>query len=80
LKPNYALPHYQLGKLLAHSDAQAASQELEKAIEYGLVQAYYQLSRVAATLGQKEKSAQALATFNHLKSKRRMRNERSPKT
>jgi Flp pilus assembly protein TadD len=69
LKPEYALPHYQLGKLLAHSDAQTAEQELEKAIAYepSLVQAYYQLSRVSAALGQKEKSAQALATFNRLK-------------
>ena len=69
LKPDYALPHYELGKLLAHSDAPTALLELQKAVTYepGLVQAYYQLSRVAAALGQKEKSEQALATFNRLK-------------
>jgi tetratricopeptide (TPR) repeat protein len=69
LKPDYALPHYELGKLLAHSHSQAALEELEKAIscEPGLAQAYYQLSRVASALGDKEKSAHALAVFNRLK-------------
>jgi predicted Zn-dependent protease len=70
LKPDYALPHCELGKLLAQSGhPHDALPELETAIQYepGLVQAYYQLSRVAAALGEREKSSQALATFNRLK-------------
>jgi len=70
LKPDYALPHYELGKLLAQSGhPHDALQELETAIQYEprLVHAYYQLSRVAAALGQREKSFQVLATFNRRK-------------
>jgi len=45
--------------------------ELEKVIQHEprFVQAYYQLSRVATALGQREKSSQALATFNRLTKK-----------
>jgi len=83
LKPDYALPHYELGKLLAQSGhPHDALQELETAIQYEprLVHAYYQLSRVAAALGQREKSSQALATFNRRKSRRRMSSRGFPAT
>ena len=69
LKPDYALRHYELGKLLTQSGhPHDTLPELETAIQYepGLVQAYYQLSRVAAALGQREKSSQALG-INRLK-------------
>ena len=70
LQPGYAPPHYQLGKLLVRASQPAsAARELEAAvrIDPALPQAYYQLSRAYTLLGEKEKAAQALATFNQLK-------------
>ena len=59
-----------LGKLLVRSNhPDLAPRELETAVQYqpDLAQAYYQLSRAYALLGEAEKSARALATFNNLK-------------
>jgi superkiller protein 3 len=70
LRPDYAPPHYQLGKLFVRSNQlQSASEELEKAVHYqpDLAQAFYHLGRVYARLGDKEKSQQALSTFQKFK-------------
>ena len=68
-RPNYAPPHYQLGKLLLDEDPQAAAHELENAVRCDptLAQAYYQLARAYAKLGQKGKSQRALDSFTSLK-------------
>jgi len=46
-----------------------AARELEAAIgdDPALAQAYYQLSRAYTLLGENDKAAQALATFNQIK-------------
>ena len=73
LEPAYGPPHYQLGKLLARSSAPdmipRAVSELETAVhdQPDLAQAYYQLSRLYARLGQNEKSRQALDALNHFR-------------
>ncbi len=70
LKPEYAPPHYQLGKILLRSgQPEVAARELETAVRYDsdLAQAYYQLSRAYTLLGEKVKSAAALAAFDRLK-------------
>jgi len=70
LKPDYALPHYELGKLLAkEKQFVAAARELEEAVEFApdLAGAYYQLSRVYESAGQAEKAESALAQFQKLK-------------
>ncbi len=57
LAPNYALTHYELGKLLVQSNRlQAAAEELSQAVQYepNLSAAYYQLSRVYARLGRSQ--------------------------
>ena len=57
LAPNYALPHYELGKLLVQlNHLPAAAEELSQAVHYepNLSAAYYQLSRVYARLGETE--------------------------
>ena len=69
LAPNYALSHYELGKLLVQSNRlPAAAEELSKAVQYepNLSAAYYQLSRVYARLGQAEKSQSVMAEFERL--------------
>ena len=56
----------------------AAAQELERAVqcEPDLDQAYYQLGRVYAALGEAEKSKQAYRTFESVKEKRRSEDQR----
>jgi protein O-GlcNAc transferase len=69
LKPEYALSHYELGKLLVYSNQlPEAAQELEQTVtrDPALSAAYYQLGRVYARLGEKEKSAGAIAEFQRL--------------
>jgi len=69
LNPKYALSHYGLGKLWANAQRwKEAKDDLEAAIaaDSGLTSAYYQLSRVYARLGEKEKSEQMLAEFKKL--------------
>ena len=69
LAPNYALPHYELGKLLVQlNHLPAAAEELSQAVHYepNLSAAYYQLSRVYARLGETEKSKSVLAEFEKL--------------
>jgi uncharacterized protein HemY len=67
LKPKYALPHYELGKLWVYTQRwkEAEEDELEGAITADpvLTSAYYQLSRVYAGLGETEKSERMLAQF-----------------
>jgi Flp pilus assembly protein TadD len=56
LKPDYGVPHYNLGLILAdREDFQGASEELEKAISLlpGQAKAWYQLGRVLNRLGDK---------------------------
>lgn len=70
LKPDFAPPHYQLGKLLARANQlEPAARELEIAIRYqpDLAEAYYQLSRVYPRLGENAKSQRALVAFSQLK-------------
>jgi len=66
LKPEYALPHYELGKLSAYAkrwdDARQAF-EATIAADAGFTSAYYQLARVYAKLGEKEKSERMLTDF-----------------
>src|SRR5213592_2080359 len=69
LRPDYALSHYEFGKLLASTKQfKEAAEELSQAVEHdpSLSAAYYQLVRVYARLGEKEKSERALADFNRL--------------
>ena len=69
LKPEYALSHYELGKLRVYSKQWTeAGEELEKAVtlDPGFTSAYYQLSLVYARLGDKEKSECMLAEFKRL--------------
>jgi Flp pilus assembly protein TadD len=69
LKPEYALSHYELGKLLVYSnELPKAAQELEQAVtsDPALSAAYYQLGRVYARIGDKDKSARAIAEFERL--------------
>jgi len=71
LKSDYALPHYGLGKLSVYSQQwKEARDEFEAAItaEPRLTSAYYQLARVYAKLGEKEKSESVLAAFKRLHS------------
>jgi uncharacterized protein HemY len=72
LKPEYALPHYELGKLSAYAkrwdDARQAF-EATIAADAGFTSAYYQLARVYAKLGEKEKSERMLADFTKLHQK-----------
>jgi predicted Zn-dependent protease len=70
LKPDYAPPHYRLGKLWIRSQhLEPAVKELEEAVHLqpDLAQAYYQLSRAYSLLGERQKSRQALETFKGLK-------------
>ena len=70
LKPEYGLSHYELGKLLVYSKRYAqAIEQLEQAVarDPALGAAYYQLSRAYTAIGEKEKSAQALARFQNLR-------------
>jgi Flp pilus assembly protein TadD len=72
LKPEYALPHYELGKLSVYAkrwdDARQAF-EATIAADAGFTSAYYQLARVYAKLGEKEKSERVLADFTRLHQK-----------
>jgi Tfp pilus assembly protein PilF len=58
-----------LGKLLLDEDPKAAAHELEDAVRCDptLAQAYYQLARAYAKLGQKGKSQRALDSFTSIK-------------
>jgi uncharacterized protein HemY len=72
LKPEYALPHYELGKLWVYSKQwKDASREFESTIaaDPGFTSAYYQLARVYAKLGESEKSERVLADFKRLHQK-----------
>jgi uncharacterized protein HemY len=72
LKPEYALPHYELGKLWVNSKQwNDARQEFESTIaaDPGFTSAYYQLARVYARLGEGEKSERVLADFKRLHQK-----------
>ena len=69
LSPNYALSHYEMGKLQFQSNRlPAAAEELSKAVqlEPKLSAAYYQLSRVYARMGDAEKSKSVMAEFEKL--------------
>lgn len=72
LKPEYPLPHYELGKLSVYArrwtDARQAF-ESTIAADAGFTSAYYQLARVYANLGEKEKSERVLADFKKLHQK-----------
>jgi tetratricopeptide (TPR) repeat protein len=66
LRPSYALPHFKLGILFARQDNyRAARTELEQAValEPDLYEAYYQLGIALERLGEKQKAAEALRTF-----------------
>ena len=70
LDPKYALPHYQLGRLLARSQRfREARSELEQAIalQPDLTEAYHQLAHAYERLGEKQKAEQALARFQQHK-------------
>lgn len=72
LKPEYPLPHYELGKLSVYAKRWAdAQQAFESTIaaDAGFTSAYYQLARVYANLGEKEKSERVLAEFKKLHQK-----------
>jgi len=70
LKTDYALPHYQLGKIfILLNQPKLAARELETAvfIQPDLAQAYYQLSRAYGLSGERNKAAEAISSFNRLK-------------
>ena len=72
LKPEYPLPHYELGKLAVYAKRwPAARQAFESTIaaDAGFTSAYYQLARVYANLGEKDKSERVLADFKKLHQK-----------
>jgi Tfp pilus assembly protein PilF len=72
LKPQYALPHYELGKLSVYlKQWKDARQEFESAIavDPSFTSAYYHLARVYTKLGESEKSERVLADFKRLHQK-----------
>ena len=69
LAPNYALSHYEMGKLQVQSNRlPAAAEELSQAVQYepNLSAAYYQLSRVYARLGRSQEIKSVMAEFERL--------------
>jgi tetratricopeptide (TPR) repeat protein len=66
LSPSYALPHYQLGRLLNREhDYTGAKRELEAAVslQAEFSEAYFQLAHTYSKLGEAEKAKAALAEF-----------------
>jgi len=79
LAPDYALAHYQLGRVLARlGDHEEARIELEKAVSLDaeIPEAYYLLGQVYSKLGEKDKAAKALATFNKYRETQFLEDER----
>jgi tetratricopeptide (TPR) repeat protein len=73
-RPNFADARYLLGKvLLAQGAAAEASQHLESAVRLApnKAPAHFQLSQAYQKLGEREKAAAALATYQSLKEKQR---------
>ncbi len=66
IRPSYALPHFQIGRLLARAGKYSqAKQELEKSIslEPNLSEAYYELALLLRRLGKPEQAEHAMARF-----------------
>jgi uncharacterized protein HemY len=71
-KSDFALPHYELGKVMAREKKfVAAAEELETSIRLqpDLAPARYELSRVYAALGQKQRAQDSMAEFLALKAR-----------